>query len=122
VRVAIVGSRHFPEMERVRALVGSLPAGTTIVTGGASGVDAAAAEAARARGLGLQKLPPRMEEALDPNASAQRNQRLIEASDLLVAFWDGESNGTRGTIERAMALGREVHVYLPGSPGLPLPT
>ena len=118
MRVAIVGSRHFPELERVKALVTSLPPGTTVVTGGASGVDAAAAEAARARGLGLQKLPPRLEESIDPGASAQRNQRLIEVADLLVAFWDGESSGTRGTVERALGMGREVHVYLPGSPGL----
>jgi hypothetical protein len=118
VKVAIVGSRHYPELDRVRRFVTSLPAGTTVITGGASGVDAAAGDAARERSLGLIKLPPRFEESTDPQASARRNQQLIDAAEVLVAFWDGESQGTRRTVERALASGREVHVFLPGSAGL----
>jgi hypothetical protein len=118
VKVAIVGSRHYPELDRVRAFVHSLPLGTTVLTGGASGVDAAALEAAKEKQFGLIKLPPRMEESTDPQAAAQRNQRLIDAAEVLVAFWDGDSAGTRKTVERALASGREVHVFLPGSPGL----
>jgi predicted Rossmann fold nucleotide-binding protein DprA/Smf involved in DNA uptake len=118
VKVAIVGSRHFPEIERVRTFVGSLPVGATVVTGGASGVDAAAGEAARERQLGLIKLPPRFEESSDAGAAGRRNQQLVDAAEVLVAFWDGESAGTRKTVERALESGREVHVYLPGSAGL----
>ena len=120
VKVAIVGSRHFPELERVRDFVIALPAGATVVTGGASGVDAAAGQAARERQLGLIKLPPRFEEASDPSASARRNQELVDAAEVLVAFWDGESAGTRKTVERALDSGREVHVFLPGTSGLRL--
>jgi len=118
MRVAIVGSRHFPEMERVQSFIDSLPPGTTIVTGGASGVDAAAGRAASERQLGVIKLPPRFEEATDPTATAQRNQQLIDAADVVVAFWDGLSAGTRQTIDRALQSGREVHVFVPGQPGL----
>lgn len=113
-----MGSRHFPELDRVRDFVNGLPANATIVTGGASGVDAAAGEAARERSLGLIKLPPRFEEASDPTASARRNQELVDSVDVLVAFWDGQSGGTRKTVERALESGREVHVYLPGRRGL----
>ena len=113
-----MGSRHFPELDRVRSFVALLPADATVVTGGASGVDAAAGEAARARQLGLIKLPPRFEESSDPAASARRNQQLVDAAEVLVAFWDGESAGTRKTVERALESGREVHVFLPGSAGL----
>ncbi|MHB8510454.1 MAG: hypothetical protein ACYDGR_17735 [Candidatus Dormibacteria bacterium] len=118
MKVAIVGSRHFPELERVREFVRTLPAGATIITGGASGVDAAAEKAARDAGLGVRKLPPRLEESTDPGAAGARNQRLVDGATVLVAFWDGESLGTRGTIDRALSSGREVHVYLPGSAGL----
>jgi hypothetical protein len=117
VKVAIVGSRHFPELERVRDYVSSLPPGATVVTGGASGVDAAAGEAARSRQLGLIKLPPRFEESSDPAASVRRNQDLVDAAEVLVAFWDGHSAGTRKTVERALDSGREVHVFLPGRTG-----
>jgi hypothetical protein len=37
---------------------------------------------------------------------------------VLVAFWDGESAGTRETVERALDSGHEVHVFIPGSAGL----
>jgi hypothetical protein len=51
------------------------------------------------------------EEARDAEAAAERNQRLVDACDVLVAFWDGTSNGTRQTIDRALASAREVHVF-----------
>jgi hypothetical protein len=118
MKVAIVGSRHFPEMERVTQFVQRLPAGAIVVTGGASGVDAAAGQAAREKALGLIKLPPRFEETTDPSASGRRNQELVDSADVVVAFWDGSSQGTRRTVERALESGREVHVFLPQSPGL----
>jgi predicted Rossmann fold nucleotide-binding protein DprA/Smf involved in DNA uptake len=105
-------------MERVRDFVQALPAGAIVLTGGASGVDATAGQAARDRSLGLIKLPPRFEETTDPGASARRNQELVDSADVLVAFWDGQSQGTRKTVERALESGREVHVFLPGRPGL----
>ena len=48
-----------------------------------------------------------------------RNQRLIDACDVLVAFWDGASKGTRNTVERALDSGKEVHVFLGGGGGSP---
>jgi hypothetical protein len=51
------------------------------------------------------------EEARDANAAASRNQRLVDLCDMLVAFWDGASEGTRRTIDRALDSGKEVHVF-----------
>jgi hypothetical protein len=106
-----VGSRRFPELERVEEWVRTLPAGTSLITGGASGVDAAVTRAARDREVPLQRLPASFEEASDPRRAAERNQRLIDQADALVAFWDGRSQGTRMTIERALDSGLEVHVF-----------
>jgi predicted Rossmann fold nucleotide-binding protein DprA/Smf involved in DNA uptake len=111
MRVAIVGSRRYPELERVGAYVDALPRNATLVTGSASGVDAAATEAARRRGLPVIRVAASFEEVSDPRRSAERNQRLIDQAEVLVAFWDGASAGTRGTIERALDSGREVHVF-----------
>ncbi|HUZ88823.1 MAG TPA: hypothetical protein VMU49_03220 [Candidatus Acidoferrales bacterium] len=116
MRVGIVGSRHFVSPERVEAYVRSLPADAAVVTGSASGVDAAATRAARERGLPVRTLGASFEEARDDVVAAARNQRLIDACDVLVAFWDGVSGGTRRTVERALDSGREVHVFvLPGA-------
>jgi predicted Rossmann fold nucleotide-binding protein DprA/Smf involved in DNA uptake len=112
MRIAIVGSRHFPELERVGEYVRSLGQGASLVTGSASGVDAAAIRAAREREVPIRVFPASFEEARDEASAAERNQRLIDACDVLVAFWDGSSSGTRRTLERALDSGREVHVFV----------
>jgi predicted Rossmann fold nucleotide-binding protein DprA/Smf involved in DNA uptake len=112
LRVAIVGSRHFSEPDRVTEYVNLLPARALIVTGSASGVDAAATKAARAKGIPVQVMPASLEEISDASKAAARNQRLIDACDVLVAFWDGSSKGTRATVDRALDSGKEVHVFV----------
>src|SRR5712691_10962825 len=112
LRVAIVGSRRFSEPSRVSDYVYSLPPRASIITGSASGVDAAATKAARARGIAVRVLPASVEELDDAGKASARNQRLIDGCDVLVAFWDGASKGTRGTIDRALDSGKEVHVFL----------
>jgi len=112
LRVAIVGSRHFSVLPRVTEYVNALPRGSSVITGSASGVDAAATKAARDSGVPVRVLAASFEELADPKKSAERNQRLVEACDVLVAFWDGSSKGTRGTIDRALESGKEVHVFV----------
>lgn len=112
MRVAIVGSRRFASPARVTDYVRSLPKGSSIVTGSASGVDSAATRAAREAGIPVQVLPASFEEMSDPGRAAVRNQRLIDACDVLVAFWDGASQGTRATVDRALDSGKEVHVFV----------
>lgn len=112
MRIAIVGSRHFADPGRVADYVKSLPPGTSIVTGSASGVDAAATKAARVKGIPVQVMPASFEELADSSKSAERNQRLVDLCDVLVAFWDGSSKGTRTTVDRALDSGKEVHVFV----------
>jgi predicted Rossmann fold nucleotide-binding protein DprA/Smf involved in DNA uptake len=112
LKVAIVGSRHFSEPDRVSDYVNALPHGASIITGSASGVDAAATKAARANGIPVQVIPASFDELADAAKSAARNQRLIDACDVLVAFWDCTSKGTRNTVERALDSGKEVHVFV----------
>ena len=111
MRVAIVGSRHYAEPGRVADYVMSLPPRASIITGSASGVDAAATKAAREKGIPVQVMPASFDELADAGKSAARNQRLVDACDVLVAFWDGSSRGTRTTGERALDSGKEVHVF-----------
>jgi len=112
LKVAIVGSRHFSEPDRVADYVRSLPAKASILTGSASGVDAAATKAAREKGIPVQVMPASFDEMADASRAAARNQRLVDACDVLVAFWDGSSKGTRATVERALDSGKEVHVFV----------
>jgi hypothetical protein len=58
MRVAVVGSRGYSDLDEVRGYVRSLPDGTIIVSGGAHGVDAAAEEAAGQRGHVVESYRP----------------------------------------------------------------
>jgi hypothetical protein len=99
-------------MQHVVGYVSSLPAKASIITGSARGVDAAATKTARAKGIPVQVIPASFDELVEPGKAAARNQRLIDACDVLVAFWDGKSKGTRSTVERALDSGKEVHVFV----------
>src|SRR5580700_6040826 len=112
MRIAIVGSRHFPDLDRVEAYIESLPTTATLVTGSASGVDATVTRAARKLELAVTRLPASFEENGDPGLAAERNQKLVEQAEVLVAFWDGSSEGTRRTVDRALDAGKEVHVFV----------
>ncbi len=108
-RIAIVGSRGFRALAAVRSYVAALPAETIIVTGGAKGVDKAAEEAARAHGLEVIVHLPEWH-IYGPKAGPIRNARIVRDADKLVAFWDGESHGTRNSIELARTKGIPVEV------------
>jgi predicted Rossmann fold nucleotide-binding protein DprA/Smf involved in DNA uptake len=112
LKVGIVGSRHFAALGRVTDYIKALPSNASIITGSASGVDAAATKSAREKGIPVQVMPASFEELADSGRSAARNQRLVDACDVLVAFWDGSSKGTRSTVERALDSGKEVHVFI----------
>lgn len=54
----------------------------------------------------------------NPNRSVKeagfyRNQKMVEASEALVAIWDGSSNGTKDTIDRAIGAGLTTFVLQP---------
>jgi hypothetical protein len=110
--VAIVGSRSWPDLDRVRAVVDTLPEGTVVVSGGARGVDTAAWLAAQARGL--RAVVHLADWKKHGNAAGViRNTAIVESCDEVIAFWDGESRGTADTIRKARAAGKPVRVVRP---------
>ena len=110
--VAIVGSRAYARPAAVRvvaALVHKHP-GCEVVSGGARGVDSIAAAAAREAGLAVREFPADWAR-LGRGAGLVRNRAIVEAAQVVVAFWDGRSRGTAHTIGLARAAGRQVVVY-----------
>lgn len=114
MHVAVIGSRDFPDMDRVREFVNSLEDGTVIVSGGARGVDRVAETAARARNLECVIFPADWE-THGRGAGYIRNKQIIDAADRVVAFWDGVSKGTKHSMGVAESLGKPLEVHFPGS-------
>lgn len=114
MKVGIVGSRGFADLEAVAEYVRSLPPGTTVVSGGARGVDSVAEKEAERAGLPTEVYRVDAEgvssRAEFSRRAHARNQLIVDASDRLVAFWDGYSRGTLDSIRRAHAAGKPVEV------------
>jgi hypothetical protein len=105
--VAIVGSREYADLDRVRRYVRTLPIGTMVVSGGAKGVDSVAAQTARQCGLAVIEHLPDWKR-YGKSAGMIRNATIVQDADLVVAFWDQKSPGTKRSIEIARQLGKEV--------------
>ena len=108
-RIAVIGSRDFANMALVRAFIASRPLANTIISGAARGVDTIAELAARARGLAVISIPANW--ATGRAAGMVRNQKVVDAADAVVAFWDGKSTGTRDAITKAIRAGKPTIVY-----------
>lgn len=109
MRLAIVGSRNYRDLQRVEDFVNRLAPETVVVSGGASGVDRRAERAARARGLTVDIFEADWNGA-GRRAGIERNERMLATVDAVAAFWDGESRGTAHAILCACRLRKFVRV------------
>jgi YspA, cpYpsA-related SLOG family len=112
MKIAIVGSRDFPQLERVDAFVDALSPGDVVVSGGARGVDSRAERRARARGLEVVIIPADWDRH-GRSAGFKRNHDIIAAADRVAAFWDGTSRGTAHSIQLARKAGKRVDIFRP---------
>ena len=104
VKVAVVGSREYTDRQRVIDFINGLKPDTIVVSGGARGVDTWAVKAAEARGLRTIDLLPEFKVTGGPYRRQDyfdRNDKIVDESDHVAAFWDGKSAGTRYTMDRA---------------------
>ena len=109
MKIAVVGSREWKNTQRVWDFINGLDAETIIVSGGARGVDAEAVNAAKTKGLGVIEFLADWR-TFGKSAGYQRNYDIVNAADMLVAFWNGRSRGTKHSIDLARAKGIEVKV------------
>ena len=99
MRVAIIGSREL-EIEDFSPY---LPAEITeIVSGGARGIDRCARRYAYRQGLKLKEFLPDYDQH-------GRSAPLIR--NLVVAFWDGSSPGTRFVIENCKKKNKPIKIF-----------
>jgi YspA, cpYpsA-related SLOG family len=109
MKIAIVGSRDYPDLGAVVRFVKGLPPGTVVVSGGARGVDRTAEQAARAAGFEVLIFPADWEKH-GRMAGFKRNVQIVNASDEVVAFWDLRSHGTKHTLDFAKSVGKPVKI------------
>lgn len=91
----------------MREVLALLPDDAIIVHGGAPGADRMAGSLARKLGLQGPIVYPAQWDRYGDQAGPIRNRLMLdeEKPDLVIAFWNGYSKGTRGMIEEAQLRG-----------------
>lgn len=108
MRVAVIGSRGL----LVDNLGKYLPDDTTeIISGGARGVDASVREYALRHGMKLTEYLPEYSR-YGRAAPLKRNITIIENADLVLAFWDGASRGTKFVIDNCEKRNIPIKIYV----------
>ena len=108
MKIAIVGSRKLLHIE----LDSYIPKEVVeIVSGGALGVDACAAEYAKDRGLKLTEFLPQYR-LYGRAAPIVRNREIVNYADRVIVFWDGRSKGAQSVISYAKKIGKPLQVVL----------
>ena len=112
MRLAVVGSRTFDDYPLLCRILHRLKP-STIVSGGAIGADSLAQLYSDEFSVPIVVYKPIWYDSSGRyNASAgfNRNRNIVDASDAVLAFWDGKSSGTQHTIKYAKSKGLNVDV------------
>jgi hypothetical protein len=113
MRVAVVDSRSFTDYGLLFDTLSSINI-TQIISGGAIGADSLAARYAREKSIELVEFIPKwyISGVYDKSAGFKRNKDIVNASEIVYAFWDGISRGTKSSIDYAKKLGIKSVVIL----------
>jgi len=116
MKLIIAGGRHFDDYQ---LLLESFDFGVCwefgevdcIFSGCAKGADSLGERLAKERGIRVSRFPANWDYH-GKKAGILRNEEMAEWADGLLAFWDGESTGTKHMIDYAKSMGLIVHVVM----------
>lgn len=105
MKFAIIGSRTITELE------GEIPECSTIISGGAKGVDQAAEQYANENNIPLEVHLPDYQK-YGRGATLVRNKLIVDSADFVLAIWDGKSPGTKSVIDYCKKQGKPYEVRI----------
>lgn len=112
MKVGVSGTRRFTDYSRFKDYMDSFSKHVPmdmIISGGAIGIDELAYRYSIERGITFVCHPPKPEDGY-PAKFFRRNLRIVEQCEVLLAFPDKESEGTRHAINLAKKLGKECYI------------
>ena len=112
-RVIIAGGRDFQDYpllcQTMDRLLTNIHDEIVIVCGKARGADSLGEQYAKDRGYTIHSFPADWKK-YGRSAGFVRNKEMVKNADALVAFWDGQSHGTKHMIE--LAYQQEIKVRI----------
>ena len=114
IKVLICGSRGFNDYVlmkvQIMKLLDRFGTTITIISGGAKGADTLAEDVAKQLGISTTILKPDWDK-YGKGAGIMRNDAMLDMKpNIVLAFWDGKSKGTKYTIVEARKRKIEVHL------------
>lgn len=113
MKIAIVGSRSFSDYSALSQYIKEtidITEVEAVVSGGANGADSLAERFAKDEGKQLLIFHPQWKK-YGKQAGMLRNTQIVDKADIVFAFWDGVSRGTKDSIDKATNRGKKVYVY-----------
>jgi len=118
IDLAIIGSREFSDFEYLEQKIllvcnieeFSVLEIKSIVSGGAKGADTLAEKFAEKYLLFKKIFYPDWNK-FGKSAGFRRNKDIIENSDIVIAFWDSESKGTKHSIDISKKLNKKIYIF-----------
>jgi len=110
MRTIIAGSRDITDYEyfcKVMKQMKFTP--TVILSGGARGVDSMGERWANENGIPIERYPADWNK-YGKRAGYIRNKEMVDHAKVLIALWDGQSPGTKNTIDLAKMKNLKVFV------------
>jgi hypothetical protein len=113
--IAVVGSRAIKSREKVEQALENSPwyndsFDGELVSGGADGVDTSIEYIAQDENVTLRVIEPDWGDWTLGHPAKVRNTEIVKAADAVVAVWNGRSNGTRDTVDKALDRGKPIYI------------
>lgn len=106
MKLAIIGSRSLT----ITNLEDYIPENTVeIISGGAKGIDSCAKKFALKHSLKYTEFLPRYN-LYGRAAPLRRNLEIISNADMVLAFWDGKSRGTKFAIDNCKKINKPIRI------------
>lgn len=110
MKFIIAGGRNFDNYELLSTFCNHLKENITeVVSGKARGADSLGEKWANENNVPIKPFPADWD-LYGKRAGYVRNSEMAEYAEGLIAFWDGESKGTKHMIDTAKSKGLEVYV------------
>lgn len=111
MKVAVIGSRDCGNLT-VEEVIRNIPEeASAIISGGARGVDSLAKQAAEILKLQYIEFLPNYE-CFGRNAPIIRNSQIVTEADMVVAFWDYQSKGTRNALLETLKQEKKIKIVV----------
>ena len=112
-RVIIAGGRYFNDYDLLRHKMDIILSNITdeiqVNCGMATGADSLGEKYAKSKGYKINYFPADWDK-YGKSAGYRRNKQMAENAEALVAFWDGESKGTKLMIDLAKEYNLKIRI------------